>query len=219
MSAPAAKLGPAAIWAELAPLLRRACALDAGALARLRRTASAASGFVMLPFDVLVARTVAVSQAAASDSADVAVSVAELLAWLDGERDEPPGVRDHDWRTGLPPARGWTRIDTVPDSVVRELVRTGALAVQNAAPSAIVPGAQARSTTADAVLDSVVLTVTDDAGHRADVTLRVLSAAKRMGFLPRDSEIGVDIAGRWLRVAAPYGSVFAERPSLALRLG
>ena len=65
-----------------------------------------------------------------------------------------------------------------------------------------------------------MLTVTDDAGHRADVTLRALSATNRMGFLARDGEIGVDVAGRWLRVAAPYGSVFAERrPGLALRLG
>jgi hypothetical protein len=205
-------------WAGLAPLLRRAVALDAGALIRLRRTASAASGFVMLPFGVLVARTVAVPPAASSDSADVAVGVAQLLAWLDGERDQPPVARDHDWQTSLPPARGWTRVDTVPDSVVRELVRTGALALRDAAAREGVPGAQPRSATADALLDSVVLTVTDDAGQRADVTLRVLSATKRMGFLPRDSEIGVDITGRWLRVAAPYGSVFAERPSLGMRL-
>jgi hypothetical protein len=219
VSAPAAELGSAAMWAELAPLLRRVVALDAGALARLRRTASAASGFVVLPFGVLVARTVAVPHVPGSDSADVAVGVAQLLAWLDGERDEAPVVRDHDWRTGLPPSRGWTRIDTVPDSVVRGLVRAGALTLREVAARESLPGGQARSETADALLDSVVLTVTDDAGQRAEVSLRVLSATKRMGFLPRDSEIGVDIAGRWLRVAAPYGSVFAERPSLALRLG
>jgi hypothetical protein len=216
VSAPAAELGRATDWAGLSPLLRRAVGLDAGALARLRRTASVVSGFVMLPFDVLVARTV-VAPGAAVDSADVAVGITQLLAWLDGERDEPPVARNHDWRAGLPPARGWTRIDTVPDSVVRGLVRTGALALKDAA---VREGGQPRSDTTDALLNSVVLTVTDDAGHRADVTLRVLSAAKRMGFLARDSEIGVDVAGRWLRVAAPYGSVFAERrPGLALRLG
>lgn len=218
MNAPVAQLGQAAAWTELAPLLRRVVALDADALARLRRTASAASGFVMLPFDVLVARTVAAADLAISDSADVAVGVGQLLSWLDGERDEPPVVRDGDWRTSMPPARGWMRIDTVPDSVVRGLVRTGALALRDAAAREGVPGGQPRSMAADALLDSVVLTVTDNAGQRADVSLRVLSATKRMGFLPRDSEIGVDVGGRWVRVAAPYGSVFAERPSLGMRL-
>jgi hypothetical protein len=219
VNAPVAELGPVATWTELAPLLRRAVALDAASLARLRRTASAVSAFVMLPFGVLVSRTVTAPAADTGTPADVAVEAAQLLAWLDGARDQPPVARDHEWRTGLPPARGWTRIDTVPDRVIRELVGTGALALREAAAREGVPGAQPRSATADALLDSVVLTVTDGGGHRADITLRLLSATKRMGFLPRDSEVGVDLAGRWLRVAAPYGSVFAERPSLALRLG
>jgi hypothetical protein len=42
----------------------------------------------------------------------------------------------------------------------------------------------------------------------------MVSALTRMGFLPRGSHAAVDIAGRWLRVAAEYGSVFAERGGL-----
>ena len=81
------------------------------------------------------------------------------------------------------------------------------------------PGAQPRTEVADALLDSVVLTVSADAGElSAPVTLRVLSALTRMGFLPRGSHVAVDTSGRWTRVAAEYGSVYAERPGLALHL-
>jgi hypothetical protein len=42
------------------------------------------------------------------------------------------------------------------------------------------------------------------------VTLRTLSALTRMGFLTRGSSAAIDVAGRWVRTAAEYGSVFAE---------
>jgi hypothetical protein len=37
-----------------------------------------------------------------------------------------------------------------------------------------------------------------------------------MGFLARGSAAHVDVAGRWTRVAAVYGSVFIERDALDL---
>jgi hypothetical protein len=39
-----------------------------------------------------------------------------------------------------------------------------------------------------------------------------------MGFLPRGSHAAVDVSGRWIRVAAAYGSVYAERPGTGLGL-
>jgi hypothetical protein len=81
-----------------------------------------------------------------------------------------------------------------------------------------VPGAQPRAEVADALLDAVVLTATDDAGTRAEVTLRAVSALTRMGFLPRGGAAHVDVAGRWVRLAAEYGSVFLERPGQTLSL-
>ena len=71
--------------------------------------------------------------------------------------------------------------------------------------------------TEQALLDAVVLSA-DDGTEHADVTLRMAAALTRMGFLPRDSEVAVDVAGRWTRLAAAYGSVYAERPGAALRL-
>ena len=99
----------------------------------------------------------------------------------------------------MPPGAGWSRVDTVPDDVVRGLVRSGALALKEAAAREGVPTAQPRAEVADALLDSVVLTV-DGGGRHAEVTLRPLSALTRMGFLPRGSHAAVDVAGRWTRV-------------------
>jgi hypothetical protein len=39
-----------------------------------------------------------------------------------------------------------------------------------------------------------------------------------MGFLARGGQAHVDVAGRWIRVAAEYGTVYLERPGQALNL-
>ena len=202
--------------AELVPLLRRAADLDGASLVRIRQSPAGASGtvaaMVRLPFGVLVARTIHADPAA---EADVVLTVADALTWLDGETDAAPEPRDELWRDGRPPTSGWRRIETVPDGVVRNLVRSGALALKEAAEREGLPGAQPRAEVADALLDSVVLTVTEGA-DKAEVTLRLISALVRMGFVPRDSEIAVAVSGRWLRLAGQYGSVYAERPGLGL---
>jgi len=201
---------------ELAPVLRRATGLDPRSLVRIRLTGEAAMVLVRLPFGVLVSRTVRTASARA-EPVDLSVRAAAALAWLDGD-DTPPPREDAAWRTSVPPNSGWRRLDSVPDDVVRGLVRRGALAVQEAAQREGVPGAQPRAEVADALLDSVVLSVSDDAGRTADVTLRTLSALTRMGFLPRGGPAHVDVSGRWIRVVAEYGSVYLERPGgLVLR--
>jgi hypothetical protein len=203
--------------AELAPVLRRAVDLEPDGLARLRLTAAAATVLVRLPFGVLVARSV--SAAGRPEPLDVTVRARDLLGWLDGDADaEVPAPRDLQWRAGVPPTTGWRRIETIPDQVIRSLVRTGALALKDAATREGVPGAQPRAEVADALLDSVVLTATDDAGARAELTLRAVSALTRMGFLPRGGHAYVDLAGRWVRLVAEYGTVYIERPGAGLRL-
>ncbi len=202
---------------ELAPVLRRAVTLDAAGLARLRASQHQLAVLVRLPFGVLVARTLATERA--GNVFDVTVRAADLLAWLDGELTLAPAPRDAEWRAGLPPASGWQRIDTVPDDVVRGLVRAGARTLKDAAERAGLPGAQPRAEVADALLDSVVLTVSAAGpGLAIPVTLRALSALTRMGFLTRGSHAAVDIAGRWIRIAGEFGSVYAERPGLGLTL-
>jgi hypothetical protein len=199
---------------EVAPLLRRVVALDASSLARLRRSGERLSALVRLPFGVLAARTINEP----GPGFDVTMRADELLAWLDGERTDPPESRDADWRGSVPPVEGWRRVDVVPDSQIRPLVRSGALTLKEAAEREGVPGASPRAEVADALLDSVVLTVRSDTDS-ARITLRTVSAVTRLGFLPRDSHVAIDVAGRWIRVAAAYGSVFAESeaPLMALR--
>lgn len=169
---------------------------------------------VRLPFDVLVSRTVRTATRRA-ESLDVAVRAADALAWLD-DAGTVPEPHDRDWRGGLPPNSGWRRLEAVPDDVVRGLVRKGALALKEAAQREGVPGAQPRAEVADALLDSIVLTVRDDDGRRAEITLRALSALTRMGFLPRGGVTFVDTVGRWVRVVAEYGSVYQELPGSQL---
>jgi len=193
---------------EIAPLLRRMVALNPSIVVRIRRQGTRLTAVVQTPFDVLAARSIALD----TDTArlDLTLSAAETLAWLDGE-GPAPSARDADWRGALPPETGWQRVDQVPDDVIRSLVRAGALTLKEAADREGVPGATPRAEVADVLLDSVVLTVSQDGGPlTAEVTLRVLSALTRLGFLPRDSHAVVDRAGRWVRVAAAYGTVYAE---------
>lgn len=237
MAAPAAP--PANALAELAPLLRRALALDPAGVVRLRIAPGEASALIRLPFGVLVGRRIPGDFQA---SHDATYPVGELLEWIDsgGQRAAEavplPPPRDDAWRGARPPDSGWRRVETVPDTVVRDLVRRGALTLKEAAEREGLPGAQPRAEVADALLDSTVLTAdTDDAGdtgdpdraggaadpdraggERVEVSLRLLSALVRMGFLARDSHLAVDIAARWLRLAASYGSVYAERGGLGL---
>jgi hypothetical protein len=203
---------------ELAPMLRRAAALDEQSLARIVTGTATVTGLVRLPFDVLVGRTVPLADDADRCAGDYSVLATELLAWIDGD-DAEPAPRDVDWRGGIPPTTGWKRVDTVPDDIIRRLVRSGARTLKDAASRDGMPGAQPRAVVSAALLDSVVLTVTSSTGDRVELTLRLISAITRMGFLPSGSHVAVDIAGRWLRVAARYGSGYAERPGLRLNLG
>jgi hypothetical protein len=203
----------AAQLASVAPLARRVAALDPRGLLRIRLGGGVAAAYSRLPFGVLVGRAVSVDLSGVA--VECVVRAWELIRWLDSEVDEPPQRRDMEWRGALPPALGWQRVDTVPDGVVRDVVRKGATTFRQAAAREGVPGAQPRAEVADALLDSVVLSATEGGLH-AEITLRALSALTRMGFLPRGSYVAVDVCGRWSRLAAEYGSVYAERPGMAL---
>lgn len=214
-------LGPGRL-AELAPLLRRIESLDADALVRLR-VEDAADGrraatlFAALPFGVLVSRTVP-SDAGGPPPIIGAAAAGPMLAWLLGHGPPPPSL-DGDWRGALPPARGWRRLEVLPDAVIRDRVRAGALAVKELS-SAAGPDEQVRQPAIDALLDSVVLTVVGEPADSAAgavhgplgarITLRTLSALVRMAFVPRDSSVAVDTCRGWHRVVGSYGAAYAS---------
>ena len=179
--------------ADFAPLAERALSVEPASMIRFRAQDDLVAGFVRLPYDVLAGRTLRSVVAAPFDQT---VAAADFLRWLDDQALEPAG-KDAHWLSALPPRTGWRRVETVPDTVVRDLVRQGAALAQTAATR---PSQQA-------LLESVVLRVS--AGQeQVEVPLSVLSALTRMGFLPRQGQAAVDTAPGWLRVAAPLGSTF-----------
>jgi hypothetical protein len=205
MTNPPRDIGPPEVWAELTPLVRRAAALDPGTLVRLTGSGGVLTVWVALPFNVLASRTVPAPSATAD--LDLAAAAEETLSWLDGVRPEPPAPLDMLWRGSLPPRLGWRRLDVVPDTAIRDVVRAGAREIKSLGGTA--PRRE------QALLDAVVLTAESD-GTEAKITLRVAAALTRMGFLPRDSQAGVDVVGRWIRLAGGYGAVYAEQPGAGL---
>ena len=107
----------------------------------------------------------------------------------------------------------------MPDDAIRAVVRQGASALQDAGQSSTY-GAATQAMT-DAMLDAVVLTATnpDEPTLTAQIALRTLTALTRMGFLARDSHAHIDVCGRWTRVAAAYGTVYAAAAGLSLAPG
>ncbi|MGI8664818.1 MAG: hypothetical protein ACR2N4_02095 [Jatrophihabitans sp.] len=178
--------------ADFAPLAERALSVDADAMIRFRSGAGTVGGFVRLPFEVLAGRTIE----AVAGPGDLTVSARDFLSWLD-DPSRPPPSRDAHWLSALPPRAGWQRIELVPDSAIREVIRAGAQLAQGTASRA---GQQS-------LLEAIVLTA-QSATRRVEVPLGPLSALTRMGFLPRDSQAGIDTVPGWLRIAAPLGSTF-----------
>ena len=163
--------------------------------------------------DTAGARTSAPHTSAPDTFADtVGGSDAEVTAGAAEDRDtgtpaagndHPPNRDDASWRGGRPPRTGWRRLDRVPAAVVRDLVRAGARAHVDAGDQGL--GARA----VDTLLDRPVLTVSEGKST-AEVTNRSLSALVAMGFLPHGGHIVVSVNRGWTRVAAEFGSVYAE---------
>ena len=74
---------------ELAPMLRRAAALDEVSLARIVTGKATVTGLVRLPFDVLVGRTLPLPADTDRHAGDYSVLASELLAWIDGDDASP----------------------------------------------------------------------------------------------------------------------------------
>lgn len=191
---------PAAALADFGPLAERVVGLNPDqAQLRLRGTGETVQGFVRLPFDVLAGRSLTVT----ADRFDLTLAAPDFLRWLQGHASEP-ARQDAAWLAPLPPVAGWRRVEVVPDSAVREVVRSGALL----APSATTRSAQ------QSLLASTVLTASDGS-QAVEVPLGPLSALTRMGFLPRGGQAAIDTAPGWLRIAAAYGSTFISHGNLS----
>lgn len=192
--------GPIPVAPELVsdfgPLADRVLGLNPDSpYVRLRRVAGVIQGFVRLRYEVIAGRSLTVADA---PSFDRTVSAADFLQWLDNPAVVPAG-QDAAWLAPLPPPSGWDRVEVVPDTAIREVVRSGAL---------LAPSATSRSGQ-QALLESIVLTARSSA-RTVEVPLGPLSALTRMGFLPRGGQAAIDVAPGWIRVAAGYGSTYVS---------
>jgi hypothetical protein len=183
--------------ADFIPLAQRAVSIEPASMIRFRAAEQRVAGFVRLPYEVLAGRTLAAEPAAAFD---ITVAAADFLRWAEQSGPAPAG-KDAHWLSALPPRQGWRRVEVVPDSVIRDLVRSGA---------ELAGGVTSRQSQ-ESLLDSVVLTITGDgSAPPVQVRLGALTALTRMGFLPRDSEAAVDVHSGWTRIAAAYGSTYVS---------
>jgi hypothetical protein len=205
---------------DLGAFLARLSRLDPAALVRLRRVAPDRTAvWGRLPWAVLVSRTVS---GAGPD--DATVSAADLLGALERPGDLAlPARRDAEWRWPLPPAAGRV-VEQLPVAEVRRIAAAAAGTLRTAAAEGVGGRPVGERAVRDALLDHVAIVVTTDGAH-VEVPQRLVQGVARMGFLGRSDTttvgtVNVQLAGRWIGLAAPYGiawllpvSQFAVRPA------
>lgn len=196
----------------LRALLTRAMGLDASASVRLRQHDDThAEVFVTTPFEVVASRRVEGS--VGRDGAVVAAQ--SLLDALEASPDpdllgEPVELqlgpaRDPSWPGALPPQGGFVEIDSLPVTVVRELADQGQqLARQFSGPLG----------PPSSLLNQTVITV-ENGEDKVEIPMRMIFACTNLGLIPGFAapmdvprHLRVAGKGRWVRVDAPFGSVY-----------
>ncbi|MDK8808299.1 hypothetical protein [Corynebacterium striatum] len=192
----------------LRALIARAVGLDVAALVRLRQLdENTVDVFVTTPFEVVASRRVegTVSRDGAVVSAN-ALHEALLLGDAEPGTLELGPARDPSWPGALPPATGFVLLDTPPVEVVRELSDKGQqLARQFSGP--LGPPAS--------LLNQTVVTVTGPENQEVGIPMRMIFACTNLGLIPGFAapmdiprHLRVSGLGRWVRVDAPFGSVY-----------
>ncbi len=194
----------------LIALLTRAIALDAQATARVQEVGQGQLDvFVTTPFDAIASRRTFGS----TTHPGAAVSAQALLDALRGGRTEVGPPRDAAWPGALPPASGFVAREVVPIGVARRLADEG----RNLARQFSGPAGPPRS-----LLDGVVLTADADSDQPVEIPMRMIFACTALGLIPGfeapaeiPRHLRVATAGSWVRLDAPFGSVYrSSRPNL-----
>lgn len=185
---------------NLAAFVERAQRLDDAAVIRLRqRSEGVLVAWAATGFNVLASRAVV----GVVRPQDLCAGADELLRGL-----ASPGPSGHvqtgfpmdsAWRWALPPDSGYAHVDDVPADTVLGLARRGAEVSKE-------HGAQGPPVS---LLDQVVISVSTAEGT-VGIPMRCVFAVTAMGFAD-DSVVRVRMVGRWLRIDAPYGSVYYRR--------
>nr|WP_305085026.1 hypothetical protein [Corynebacterium pseudogenitalium] len=192
-------------------LLQRALALQDDAYARFQRVGEHdVDVFVTTPFDCVASRRVR-----GTVSRDGAVVPARrVLEALETSTGALGAAQDQNWPGALPPAQGFVLREEVPISTARQLADEGRnLARQFAGP--LGPPVS--------LLDAVVITVdADDRGPKLEIPMRAVFTCTSLGLIPGFEApvevpryLRVSSAGRWVRIDAPFGTVYHSK-SLSL---
>jgi hypothetical protein len=173
---------------------------------RLRQLADdVVDAFVTTPFEVVASRRV--QGKVSRDGAVVSASTLEQqLAEHDGTGVMELGPsRDASWPGALPPATGFSVVDTLPVTVVRELSDQGQkLTREFSGPMGPPPS----------LLNQTVVTVEGN-GQTVEIPMRMIFACTNLGLIPGFSasmdiprHLRVSSLGRWVRLDAPFGSIY-----------
>ncbi|MDR7278756.1 hypothetical protein [Catenuloplanes atrovinosus] len=187
--------------------LVRLTRLDPGAVVRLRSYRGRTDLWAMLPWNVLVSRSVD-----GEGPGDATVVAADLLSQLARGGRSLPARRDADWRWGLPP-EGARSVERLPAAEVRRIAAAAAGTLRDASEHGVGGQPVGARALRDALLDHVAIVVTTDSTERIEISQRLVQGVTRMGFLggrPSSeesdlSDVHVRVAGRWVGLAAPYG--------------
>ncbi|WKK62029.1 hypothetical protein QYQ98_03875 [Corynebacterium sp. P3-F1] len=203
--------------AGLKALVERALALDSTGSARFSTfdanpDTPAVDVFVTTPFNCVASRRVAGQ--ASRDGAVVSLQdLRDALAAGDANAEiarplEIGPARDANWLGALSPKTGFTERDIVPVNVVRDLADQGRrLARQFSGPMG-----PPRS-----LLEQIVLTADaeETSGPAVNVPMRMIFTCTSLGLIPGPGapveiprHLRVSTAGRWIRLDAPFGSVY-----------
>ena len=194
----------------LTALLSRALALDAQASARTQEVgAGQLDVFVTTPFDAIASRRTS----GTTTHPGATVSARDLLDALKSGEAEVGPARDAAWPGALPPASGFVAREEVPIGVARRLADEG----RNLARQFSGPAGPPRS-----LLDGVVLTADADSDNPVEIPMRMIFACTSLGLIPGfeapaeiPRHLRVSTSGSWVRLDAPFGSVYrSTRPNL-----
>lgn len=213
---------------NLGVLARKAEAMDAHALLRIRavaagspddpvaasRPAGIARVWATTPFGPVACRTMAISPArddmiVRADAVSAATGDARSVPQLDAAVPMTLGcgaAADSSWPGRLPVDGGWTVLDAVPAGVFRDLeTQARGVAKEESGPLGL----------PTSLLDQKVLTVRGTgASDGAEISMREVFALCAMGFIPvepaADEHVRVSVKGRWRRLDGRFGSVYAS---------
>jgi len=195
--------------ANLATFVERARRLDDAAVIRLRqRSQDVLVAWAATGFDALASRVVDGTVRPPDISAGADALLHGLAAPDPSGYVDPGFPMDSGWRGALPPESGYVHIDDVPARAVLDLAQRGSEVSKE----------QGGHGPPVSLLDQEVIQVSAG-GVTVGVPMRCVFALTAMGFVDpqaADEIVRVRAVGAWLRVDAPYGSVYYRRQLLRL---